>query len=173
MTQIVRRTIKIPNDTRYLSQVRRTVSEVLALSSYPRRGVNLLVLAVDEAVTNILEHGYADAPPGEYAVEVEVEADEHHFSTVIHDNGRTFDPTKAKTPDIREHVRHGMRDGLGIYLIRRIMDEISYSYQQGVRNELRMTKYVDPRKVGRRDGMGRIAGGKLRDADDGNGSPDE
>jgi anti-sigma regulatory factor (Ser/Thr protein kinase) len=46
------------------------------------------------------------------------------------------------TPDIAEHVAAGRRNGLGIFLMRQIMDEVKYTFVQGFRNELRMVKYV-------------------------------
>ena len=50
--------------------------------------------------------------------------------------------TASDEPDLEKYVRTGKKQGLGIYLMRRIMDEVRYEFIRGVRNELRMTKYV-------------------------------
>jgi serine/threonine-protein kinase RsbW len=66
---------------------------------------------------------------------------------VIRDTGKYFDPKEAETPNIEEHIKNGKRHGLGIFLIRQIMDEVIYSYKQGIRNELRMVKYAGGKKA--------------------------
>ncbi len=58
-------------------------------------------------------------------------------------HGRPFDPGTVPDVDLQEHVRHGRKGGLGIFLIRRIMDEVTYSFQAGAPNELRLVKFVD------------------------------
>jgi len=142
MGKIIHREIVIPNDTRYLAEVRRVVKEVVGESDFPAEEMNRITLAVDEAVTNIMEHAYENDLEGELEIEMILEADNTRFEVVIRDSGKSFNPNDLDDPDLEEHVRAGRRRGLGIFLIRRIMDEVHYDYATGVRNELRMVKYA-------------------------------
>ena len=142
MARIIHRELVIPNDTRYLAQVREAVKEVVGKSDFPKDEMNRITLAVDEAVTNIMEHAYENNLEGELEIELVLQADNTRFEVIIRDSGKSFDPGKIPMPDLEEHIRSGRRKGLGLFLIRRIMDEVHYNYKEGVRNELRMVKYA-------------------------------
>lgn len=152
MGKIIHREIVIPNDTRYLAQVRGVVREVVGESDFPTEEMSRVILAVDEAVTNIMEHAYEHDIEGELEIEMVLEADNTRFEVIIRDSGKSFDPNDVDDPDLEEHVKSGRRRGLGIFLIRRIMDEVHYDYRTGIRNELRLVKYA--RKKGNTEGAG-------------------
>lgn len=143
---MIHRELVVPNDTQYLVQVRQEVTKIVAQSAFTDRDRKLIILAVDEAVTNIMEHAYDNDLEGELDVELILEYDNTRFEVVIRDSGKEFDPRTLEVVDVREHVRKGSKHGLGIFLIRQIMDEINYNFVQGVRNELQMIKYVDRSK---------------------------
>ena len=143
---MIHRELVVPNDTTYLASVRQEVTKVVAQSAFSPRDQKLLILAVDEAVTNIMEHAYDNDLEGELDIEMILEADASRFEVIIRDSGKEFDPTTVEIDDVREHVRKGNRHGLGIFLIRQIMDEVNYNYAHGLRNELQMIKYVDRSK---------------------------
>lgn len=133
----------IPNNTRYLSTVRDAVNRVVEESAFPDKDIHRIILAVDEAVANIMEHAYESTNgESELTINMMLDADATKFEVVIHDSGREFDPSDVDTPDMAEHVAAGKRNGLGIFLMRQIMDEVKYTFVQGFRNELRMVKYV-------------------------------
>jgi len=140
---MVRRELVVPNDTQYLATVREEVTRVVEQSAFGLRERKLLILAVDEAVTNIMEHAYDNDLEGELDVELILEADATRFEVIIRDSGKEFDPSTVEIPDIATHVGKGQKHGLGIFLIRQIMDEINYSYVHGEKNQLQMIKYVD------------------------------
>ena len=140
---MVHRELVVPNDTQYLVTVREEVTKVVSQSAFSARDQKLLIVAVDEAITNIMEHAYDNDLEGELDVELILEADATRFEVVIRDSGKEIDPTTVEIEDIREHVRKGNRHGLGIFLIRQIMDEVNYNYAHGLRNELQLIKYVD------------------------------
>lgn len=147
MPGLIHRELVIPNDTKYLAEVRQVVQDVVHSSRFPTSEANRIVLAVDEAVTNIMQHAYEHDLEGNLEIELVVEGDNTKFEVVIRDSGKSFDPKSADEVDVGEHVKNGKRHGLGIFLIRQIMDEVVYSYKQGVRNELRMVKYAAGRKT--------------------------
>ena len=146
MSKSIHRELTVPSDTTYLAQVRAAVIEVVGKDLFPPAKAGLIALAVDEAVANIMEHAY---PPGSDGgkIDVVLDANPQRFEVLIRDRGMSFDPRIAPDVDMQEHVKAGKKGGLGIFLMRRIMDEINYSYKQGVHNELQMIKYVDEKEA--------------------------
>ena len=138
----VRREFTIPNDTRYLSVVRETVLEVIGEAGFPHDEVNMLTVAVDEAVANVIEHAFSSGEYGEMSIEIEMSADAESFETIIRDSGHCFDPSLVPMVDIKEHVRAGKKNGLGIFLMKRIMDRVVYSHDENTFNQLRLVKYA-------------------------------
>jgi serine/threonine-protein kinase RsbW len=143
---MVHRELVVPNDTQYLATVREEVTKVVGQSAFAGRDQKLLILAVDEAITNIMEHAYDNDLEGELDVELILEADATRFEVIIRDSGKEFDPTAVDIPDITAHISKGQKHGLGIFLIRQIMDEVNYNFVQGEKNQLQMVKYVDRTK---------------------------
>lgn len=151
MAQPIRMEMTVPADTASLYKVRQAVLDLVANSAFPAVKANLMALAVDEAVANIIEHAYGVAEAGKDApaaaalaetIQIILEVDDARFMAVVRDRGAGYDPRGAPDVDVQAHVRAGKRGGLGICLMRRIMDEIHYNFQDG-HNELRMLKYVD------------------------------
>lgn len=138
----VHRDMVVPNDTEHLVDVREAVRDVVHESAFPDKDVNRIILAVDEAVANIMEHAYETNQEGELTIEMTLDADASKFEVVIIDSGKEFDPAEIDVPDMSDHVAKGKKKGLGIFLMRQIMDEVQYTFVQGFRNELRMVKYV-------------------------------
>lgn len=100
---------------------------------HPRRLMQL-ELAVEEAVVNICLYAY-EVPPGE--VLVRVEPAEERFVVEIVDEGVPFDPLAVDEPDLRAGAAEREIGGLGIVLVRRVMDEVAYTRTAG-RNVLRL-----------------------------------
>lgn len=138
MGQALKDRLVVANDTKQLIIVRDFVSRMLKQAAFPGEDMNKLILAVDEAVTNIIEHGFA--PGAEGVIEIEVECANGRFQVVIRDNGRVFNPESLPELDMKKHLQAGKKKGLGIFLMRQIMDEVRYRFQDGVRNELTLVK---------------------------------
>jgi anti-sigma regulatory factor (Ser/Thr protein kinase) len=103
----------------------------LAWGLHPRRLMQL-ELAVEEAVVNICEYAYK-VPPGYFTMRVD--PGESSFTVEIVDEGVPFDPLDVEEPDLRASVADRAVGGLGILLVRRVMDEVSYR-RDGARNIL-------------------------------------
>jgi anti-sigma regulatory factor (Ser/Thr protein kinase) len=134
-------TLKIANETRYLASVRDAVRDVVARAGFPQELLNKLTLAVDESVTNVMEHAYEDDLEGELFIEIVLEVSADRFSATIRDWGKVFDPTKVPAPDLKAHVNEGRRHGLGIFLMKQIMDEVTYTSFPDGRNDLCMVRH--------------------------------
>src|SRR5262245_18592222 len=140
MTETLNDRLIVTNDTKHLIVVREFVSRMVKQSRVTKEAENKIILAVDEAVTNIIEHGYDQGVNG--SIEIEVEVDATQFKIVIRDTGRVFNPEAVPLPDMKEHFKSGRKKGLGLFLMRQIMDEVRYRYKDGVKNELTLVKYT-------------------------------
>ena len=140
MGETLKDRLVVSNDTRHLIVVRDFVSRLVRQSRLDRQEENKVILAVDEAVTNIIEHGYDEGAEG--SIEIEVEAGEHQFKIVSRDTGRIFNPEVIDDPNMKDHVQRGHKKGLGIFLMRQIMDEVRYKFKDGIKNELTLVKFI-------------------------------
>ena len=138
MSSFHRHEIRIPADMRELERVRSDVAQAIRIGGFPEAYTNRILIAVDEAVTNIIEHGYDDPSQGE--IEVICEVEPNTFTISIFDQGESFDPRTSSVIDIQRHVEAGRTGGLGIFLIRKIMDVVDYHHESGQHNRLTMVK---------------------------------
>lgn len=140
---VTHKEMTVPNDTKYLKDVRQMAKDVLKKTTFCAQEKNQVILAVDEAMANIMEHAVDNNIVSDIHIEIMVIADDTKCEIVIRDSGKEFDPTAVDCDiDIENHVRQGKKHGLGIFLIRQIMDEIKYTFRQGEINELRLVKYM-------------------------------
>jgi anti-sigma regulatory factor (Ser/Thr protein kinase) len=100
---------------------------------HPQRLMQL-ELAVEEAVVNICLYAY-EVPPGELIVRVGSAEDQ--FVVELIDEGVPFDPLGVDEPDLRAPAGERQVGGLGIFLVRRVMDEVAYR-RDGASNILRL-----------------------------------
>ncbi|MCY4405531.1 MAG: ATP-binding protein [Rhodospirillaceae bacterium] len=96
-------------------------------------------LAVDELLTNTISYGYDD--DGEHRIELVLRLEDGALVIEIADDGRAFDPLQAPAPDIGASLQDRAIGGLGIYLVRKTMDGVTYRRQDG-RNVVTLTKHV-------------------------------
>ena len=134
-----RQEIEIASDAALLQQVRVAVAAFVDRTPLPSQDRNKVVLAVDEAVANVIEHGYDDVPDGWIRIDLCRRPDS--LSICIQDKGKRFDPSRVLDPDIADHVRLGKNHGLGIFLMRTIMDVVDYNFENEAENRLTLIKY--------------------------------
>jgi serine/threonine-protein kinase RsbW len=134
------RTIHIESRTERLSAVREFVSGAARSFGFSDEEVGKIALAVDEACTNIIKHAYKFDPNKDIAVTVK--AGNGSFEVRISDKGVMFDPEAIRPPDMREYLSHYRRGGLGIHLMRSLMDVVEYNNAPGKNNEVRLVKYL-------------------------------
>jgi serine/threonine-protein kinase RsbW len=130
-----------------LKLIRDHVEDAARGAGFPDLKVYDLVLAVDEAATNIMMHGYgvsaATAESGGEAgvVEVETNLDDSTLRVTLRDQARPFDLTAAPVQTELPPLGERMPGGLGIFLIRKTMDEIRYRRTPDGWNELTLTVF--------------------------------
>jgi serine/threonine-protein kinase RsbW len=103
-----------------------------------------LKLAVDEACTNIVVHGYAGMNPGSIVLTLQVSA--QVVRMVITDFGHAFEPSEAPMPDLEAGLEDREMGGFGLYLIYQVMDEVDYE-TTGSYNRLLLTKRLTADRV--------------------------
>ena len=96
-------------------------------------------LAVEEAVTNIIKYGYQDQE--KHSVLVRAWSEDREIVVEIVDDARAFNPLEAAEPDLSIPIEERPIGGLGIYLLRRVMDQLEYK-REGSKNILRMVKHT-------------------------------
>jgi serine/threonine-protein kinase RsbW len=138
--QAVHRSKRILSRTDNLREVREFVGEEARTFGFTEEDVANIILAVDEACTNIIKHAYQYAT--DKVIEVSLHPVKQKFEIRIYDNGRPFDPSTIRQPDLKEHIGHRKRGGLGVYLMKKLMDKVEYNFHRGKRNEVRLTKYL-------------------------------
>ena len=100
-------------------------------------------LACDEACTNVIEHAYGSEDQGEIRVVWELSG--QNFVVKVFDNGKPFMPnsvSKPVIPDSPKDMEQLKIGGLGIHFMRKLMDEIHFSYDDSSGNQLLMIKYL-------------------------------
>jgi phosphoserine phosphatase RsbU/P len=105
-----------------------------ALPASIRRSMNVVL---DELLTNTISYGFAGRERGEVTVDVELRAD--RLSVTYTDDGNPFNPFGLATPDTAPSVEERQIGGLGIHLVRRLMDEVSY-HRRADRNVVILAK---------------------------------
>jgi len=129
--------ITVAASTKNLAKVREFISEHATSEGFSPQTVADLCLAVDEAYTNIIKHAYKfDASK---SVKIDLEFDDQKLSVRLRDKGESFNEDKYVMPDISEQIKNKRRGGMGIYLMKKLMDKVTYD-TSGSENEIIMLK---------------------------------
>jgi len=117
-----------------LAEFIETIADEIQLDQALAMSLNL---ALEEAVTNVILYAYPEGSDGLVDIEAIMSKDKLKF--IISDSGKAFDPTAAPEADVTLGVEDRPIGGLGIYLVRKIMDSVSYERTEG-KNVLSLTK---------------------------------
>ncbi|MCZ7558283.1 MAG: ATP-binding protein [Bacteroidia bacterium] len=139
------RSLRIQSRTELLSEIRSFVSDAARVFGFDETDVGKIELAIDEACTNIIKHAYRYNPDGIIEISISSRRDANaspQFVIEIADSGISFDSSKYSTPDMKEYFRKLRHGGLGIVLMKKLMDEVEYKQTPGHRNTIRLVKYL-------------------------------
>ena len=120
-----------------LQDIRSYVDRVGARLGVNESALGDLRLAVDEAVTNVILHGYGKL---DGFVELHMHGEGDAVVIRIRDRARTFDPSQVSAPQLDTALRNRPLGGMGIFLIRKMMDEAEFLPLPGGGNEIRLVK---------------------------------
>jgi len=132
--------LKVKSRTENLSEIRDFVSGNARAADIPEVTVENIILAVDEACTNIIKHAYNLSPEGEILIKIDY--DEDKFMVTIIDYGKSFEPDRVPLPDLQKYYREHRVGGLGMYLMKSLMDDVEYRSVPGQYNQVLLSKNI-------------------------------
>ncbi|MDD1728634.1 MAG: ATP-binding protein [Methanospirillum sp.] len=130
--------IVVPATIDAIEQVAMYLEEFLEKTEVPMMEATRIQLAVEEAVTNVVMHGYDDSGGD---VLIRLESSPAQIAITIIDAGAAFDPTTIPPPDVTADLDHRKIGGLGVHLIRSVMDEVRYARERD-QNKLTLIKNI-------------------------------
>jgi serine/threonine-protein kinase RsbW len=126
----------ITSDINEIPAISRALETLMQVHGFAEDDILDTQLAVEEAITNIIEHGYGEAGGG---ITISCRAENGIIEVQLEDRAAPFDPLSLPEPDLVSEVEDRKIGGLGIFLIRQVMDDIRYRFDEG-KNILLLTK---------------------------------
>ncbi len=134
------RRLTVPGRFEYLAQIAEFVTDAAREAGLSDDDVFHVEMAVDEACSNVIEHAYA-----EFVGDIELTCavpEPGRLDIVIHDHGQAFDPDSIPEPNVNDGANlDAMQEGgLGLYFMRKLMDEVRFQFAPDHGNTLYMSK---------------------------------
>jgi serine/threonine-protein kinase RsbW len=133
--------LEIKSRTENLAAIRSFINSAATEAGLTKEVIDNIILAVDEACTNIIKHAYKYSPDGR--IIITLKPDKKTFTIEIIDYGKSFDPNIIPNPDLQKYVDQGRVGGLGMYLMKTLMDEVKYYSVPGKFNQVSLSKYIN------------------------------
>ena len=131
--------LTLPNDINTIPQLGTFVEGICEETGVSMENTMQLNLALEEAVVNVMSYAYPEGTTG--YVDIDINTVDHRMCIIISDSGKPFDPTTKEEVDITLSAEQRPIGGLGIHLVRNIMDEVAYERKDN-RNILTLKKYL-------------------------------
>ena len=132
-------TVQFAAKFEYLDEIREFVGDVARKGGFDDKAVYNIQLATDEAASNIIEHAYEGVTDG--LLEISCGMKGGSITIILVDHGEPFDPSDVPAPDLKADLSERKIGGLGLFLMRKLMDEVHYeSEPRKDRNTLTMLK---------------------------------
>lgn len=123
------RSLTLTNDLKRVPRLNTFIDEVCEANGFDMATTMQINLAIEEAVVNVMNYAYPKGTKGD--ITIEAKANTSELSIIISDTGKPFDPTAKAEVDITLSAEDRSIGGLGIHLIRQIMDHINYERIDG------------------------------------------
>ena len=133
--------VRIPSRHGFVHAMRPFLQGTLREVGFTQKFADDIELAFDEAVVNIIEHTYHNSPDREIDITVDIDID--MVRLIIEDDGEPYDPTQRPDVDMKEYLQKKKVGGLGLHLIRMLMDHIEYHASSGGGNVLTLEKWAN------------------------------
>ena len=122
----------------FLDEIREFVGDIARQGGFGDKDVYNIQLATDEAASNIIEHAYEGITDG--VLDLSCGMDTAAITIILIDYGMPFDPSVIPMPDLKADLSERKIGGLGIFLMRKLMDEVHYEPRKDKSNVLTMIK---------------------------------
>jgi serine/threonine-protein kinase RsbW len=133
--------LTLPATLDSLARISEFITDATARVGLDEHAAWQVQLAVDEAATNVIQHGYDQGIPGK--IELSWRQDGPSLVVALRDYGRRFDPENVPAPDITSPLEERQAGGLGIFLMGRLMDSVQFEFDDERGNLLTMTKRLE------------------------------
>lgn len=130
----------VSSRTENLSTIRDFIASAAREVGIQEDTVEDIMLAVDEACSNIIKHAYGSKPEGEIKIELDYTNDK--FTVIIQDHGSSFEPDLIPEPDLQKYYRQRRVGGLGMFLMKSLMDDVKYVSVPGKYNRVMLIKNI-------------------------------
>jgi len=117
--------LTVPADSVAMATLLSAIEAFCDANAIEPRPAYVLTLVVEELVTNVINHAYAGMRPG--LVRLSIAASDGAVVGEVSDDGRAFDPTTAPPPDIRAELEDRTVGGLGVHIVRTLVDAFEYA----------------------------------------------
>lgn len=135
---MIERHISVAGHAAQLPVLTRFLKEFWSAAGLPPAESVKFELAIEEVFMNVVMHG---SPRAGTQVEVSVMLCDGGLTLTVENDGPAFDPLLLPTPDVAANLEERQVGGLGVFLVRQMMDAVSYQ-RVAARNQLRMTKLL-------------------------------
>lgn len=131
--------VTLPSSTRHLHAMRVLTSTLAESMGFARKESEKTALAVEEALTNVMEHSYHGDPARKMQVIFELQREKFTIR-ILHNGDQVEAGTLSMSEDLSNFIAQKKKGGLGILIMKRCMDEVTY--KSGAQNECCMIKYL-------------------------------
>jgi anti-sigma regulatory factor (Ser/Thr protein kinase) len=134
--------VDLASDLSEIGRLAERIERFGETNGLPAKAVFNLNLALDELITNIVAYAFPDGDPGRHGLRVRVMLDDDGLTTELWDGGRPYDPfTEAPAPDLDTGIDARRVGGLGVHLVKTLIDEVSY-VRDGDRNRVTLRQHL-------------------------------
>ena len=129
-----------PAKTEALSDILGFVDEMLESYECPMKIQTAVCVAIEEVFVNVANYAYGEGS-GDVTLDIGFNEEDHSVTFRLSDAGMPFDPLQKPDPDITLSIEERQIGGLGIFIVKKTMDSVSYAYENG-KNILTMIKKI-------------------------------
>lgn len=129
--------LDLPSDLAELPRLVELTQACRDRFGIPDAVVQQLDLALEEIVTNVISYAHTDG--AKHVIHVSIDVDGRQLTATVEDDGRAFNPLDVPAPDVSAPIEDRQVGGLGILLVRQLMDVVRYDRLDG-RNRLTLVK---------------------------------
>ena len=130
--------LTFPARFEFLDEIREFVAKTATEGGFSHKEIYSLQLAADEAASNIIEHAYEGVTNASLEVSCEMNGDQ--IVITMRDTGKPFDPSAVRQPNLKADLSERQIGGLGVFLMRKLMDDVVYQSNPKTGNLLTMIK---------------------------------
>jgi serine/threonine-protein kinase RsbW len=117
------------------------VSRLAESAGFDKAALYEIQLAVDEACANVVQHAYEGSEAGD--MEISCLLEDQTLTIRVRDWGWGFDPNGVEEPDIEAPLEERTLGGLGLFIVKTIMDRVTFAFDPELGNELTMSKRLE------------------------------